>query len=393
MNANPVPEPGQQVSRLMHRVLIIVEATSAGVGRHVIDLCRGLLTREQQVHLVYSQRRMDSAFEAGIRALGPKLSCSEIQLRTAPHPSDIAATVKIRRLLVEQAPFDIVHGHSSKGGALARLVAWGTPACSVYTPNGFVAMNPNLSRIETTVYRGCERFLGCLSDAIIAVTQQERTTIGKCIGRDDCLSVVPNCIDPPDFLTRAEARSRLQLESSEPVVGFIGRFAPQKNPLGMLQRFARVHQQCQAAKMVMIGDGPLQAEMHEFVKSHGLSNSVLFPGAVQAAPLLRAFDLVALPSLYEGMPYVILESLNAGLPIVASEVSGVAEMVRDSFNGFVVSPTDEVGFANRLLELVKSPELRDQFGSCSRELAGEFKLDRMIDQTLNVYDRALAASK
>src|SRR4051794_32969775 len=100
------------------RVLLVVEASGGGTGRHGLALAAGLSQRGCEVHLLYSPLRMDSVFAARLER-ATAATCSAISVRSSIHPSDVAAVLKVRRYLREHGPFDLVHGHSSKGGALA----------------------------------------------------------------------------------------------------------------------------------------------------------------------------------------------------------------------------------------------------------------------------------
>ena len=111
--------------RTPFRVLMVVESSAGGTGRHVMDLSEGLLARGCEVHMVYSPQRMDSTFRDRLSNL-QALRHTALPMQRSIHPSEFAALLAIRRYLHSFGPFDIIHGHSSKGGALARLAALGT---------------------------------------------------------------------------------------------------------------------------------------------------------------------------------------------------------------------------------------------------------------------------
>src|SRR5438045_5689697 len=106
------------------RVLLVVESSAAGTGRHVMDLAEGLLARGCEVHLIYSARRMDQMFADRLAKL-PAMKRLSLPMRRNIHPGDFGIVRAVRRYLGEFGPFDLIHGHSSKGGAVARLAAIG----------------------------------------------------------------------------------------------------------------------------------------------------------------------------------------------------------------------------------------------------------------------------
>ena len=106
------------------RILMVVESSAGGTGRHVLDLCEGLIARGCEVHLIHSTRRIDQLFRDRVATI-KGLHRQGQPLRTCPHPADLTATLAIRHYLQTLGPFDVIHGHSSKGGALARLAALG----------------------------------------------------------------------------------------------------------------------------------------------------------------------------------------------------------------------------------------------------------------------------
>src|SRR6185437_3242872 len=122
------------------RILMIVECSGGGTGRHVLDLSQCLIERGCEVHILYSRGRIDRMFETRLDAI-TSLYSQVVPMRTAPHPSDWSAWRAIRRYMRAHGPFDVIHGHSSKGGALARLAALGTGVSAYYTLHGLIMLD------------------------------------------------------------------------------------------------------------------------------------------------------------------------------------------------------------------------------------------------------------
>jgi glycosyltransferase involved in cell wall biosynthesis len=158
------------------KILLVLEASGAGVGRHVIDLARELDCQGHTVHLIYSGHRMDGGFRRDLDTLG-RVNAYRIDMRRAPHPNDLVATLKIRKYIASFGPFDVIHGHSSKGGAVARLAAIGFPGFRIYTPHAFRNLDPLLGSLSRWLYKGIERSLVHFTDGIILVSVEEKTML------------------------------------------------------------------------------------------------------------------------------------------------------------------------------------------------------------------------
>src|SRR5262245_4101602 len=129
--------------RMGLNVAFVIEATHGGTARHLLELASGLTADGHSVHVIYSHRRAESRFIKGLSEM-PGIRTAVVDMRREPHPSDAVACIAIRRYLRKRGPFDVVHGHSSKGGALARLAAFGLPVARIYTPHCFRTTDPGL---------------------------------------------------------------------------------------------------------------------------------------------------------------------------------------------------------------------------------------------------------
>ena len=158
--------PGAGRRRRRPRVLMVVESSSGGTGRHVLDLSEGLTQRGCDVHVLYSTGRADRFFLDRAKSL-PGVRCVPLPMRTSIHPGDFAAVLAARRYVKEFGPFDAIHGHSSKGGAVARLAALGTSSAAFYTLHGFIIMDPLLALWKRAFYLGVELVLGPRTSRII----------------------------------------------------------------------------------------------------------------------------------------------------------------------------------------------------------------------------------
>jgi glycosyltransferase involved in cell wall biosynthesis len=171
--------------------------------------------------------------------------------------------------------------------------------------------------------------------------------------------VIYNGVDTTVFQPgdKLAARRRLGLSEAAAVVLFVGNFLPIKNPLLAWEAFSRLRRQ-QAAKLVLLGDGPLRADLLAAAQRARMADDVLLPGRKsepEVALYLRAADVLCVPSRNEGMPNVILEALASGLPVVATWVGGVPEILEGNPAGRLVPPADGARMATALAETLAQP--------------------------------------
>jgi glycosyltransferase involved in cell wall biosynthesis len=367
------------------RILMIVESAAGGTGRHVLDLAEGMSDRGHDVHVVYSTGRIDRFFQARLATMD-HVRQLPVAMRTSIHPTDFRVVRTIRRYEKEHGPFDIVHGHSSKAGALARLVAMGTRAQAVYTLHGLIMMDPKLALWKRAFYLAIELGLSLRTQRIIAVAPEEaRAAVRLGLGRKR-VTVVPNGVEEDITVPRDVARRELGLAPDNICVGFIGRLVEQKAPEVLLRGFARAVRSAPQLRLAIVGSGPLMSEMQALAAELRIGNRVLWLGERDARGVIAAFDVFAISSRKEGLPYVVLEAMSAGLPVVATSSAGVEILVEPGVNGFVIPPEEPTPLGDALEKLATNPESREAMGKASRELVKRFSVEAMIENTLRAYE-------
>jgi glycosyltransferase involved in cell wall biosynthesis len=366
------------------RILLVLEAAGGGAGRHVVDLASGLLARGHDVTLIYSPLRAEAWFVREIGAL-QRLNTRELQMGRSVSFGDIAMSRTLKQLVDAMGPFDVMHGHSSKAGALLRLAGARKNIPVVYTPHAPITMDPELSRLSRSVYFVVERILAGLCECIICVSPDERKHLQSLGFAESKLCVVCNGIRPLPVMDRDVIRHKLNLNQEMVCFGFVGRISHQKAVDRAISAFAMVCDQMSNARLVIVGDGPDLSTMKTLVANLGVTQQVLFTGNANGAELMAAFDVFLLPSRYEGMPYVLLEAAANALPIVMTDVGGAHLVVHDGENGFVLPQMPNELLADRLLLLANEPELRRTMAKKSAEIAATFSLDNMVDGTLSIY--------
>lgn len=364
------------------KVLLIIES-GGGSGRHFADLASELVRQNHEVVAIYSPKRLEARYVEKLQMAGLK-ALEAFPMERDVGPADLKAFWDLRSRLRRLGPFDVIHAHSSKAGALARL---GAPrhTARVYTPHAFRTMDPNLGPMGRAIYGGVERwFARTATEALIAVSPEEFEHAKHLGARPETIAMVLNGIEAPAAVDRKATRLELGLGDGDFAIGFVGRFCAQKAPMRFADAIAKAGASNPRIRGVMFGDGEMKAE----VAAREIPNLSIVSGR-NAQDYLPALDVFALTSLYEGMPYVLVEALYAGLPIVTSDVGGVAATVTDGKNGRVLPVRATASdFADAFVEMAGDPQTLKRFATESLALSSQMSVTTMVAETVKVYEGA-----
>ncbi len=348
--------------------------------------------RGHAVTAIYSPIRAEEAFVAELMDLGLK-AVHAVAMRRAPDLSDISAWRQIREIARVNGPFDIIHGHSSKAGALTRLGLPGRHITVVYTPHAFRTMDPTLGLTGRLIFGGIERMLGrCFSDRVICVSGDERDHARSLGIPEERLRVVVNGVEPPRGGHRAAIRTRFGIPADAVLFGFVGRLAHQKAPERLIDAFARVATREPAARLLMIGSGELASEIRTRIGECSLEGRALLGESIPGPAAIDAFDVVVVPSRYDAMSYVVLEAAAAGKPLIATNVGGVRAVIDAGENGLLVDNVDNPERLADAMALLADRETLQHATRMAERRRGRFTLERMADETEQVYFDVLGRS-
>jgi glycosyltransferase involved in cell wall biosynthesis len=358
-------------------VLHVLEAFAGGTERHLIDLVRNL-NSVRHVIVVPAEHHGRSTLPAAQQARDAHADVEFITMSRSLDWHNLTATLRLRAVIRRVEP-DLVHGHSSIGGVVARLATAGTGIPVVYTGHG-LSRNPIAMRAERALRGRLDRF--------IAVSAGERDfAIENRIATADQIVVIPNGIDPePPVASEPRLRRMLGLPPSVPLVGCVGRLAAQKAPDVFLAGSAIVRASRPEAHFVLIGYGPLQPDVERLVREKGLGGSFhLIDKLDRASECLPELDIFALPSRFEGAPYSLLEAMRSGTPVVVTDVAGNRDTVVNARTGLVVPPDDPAALAEAIIRLMNDEALCRQLAAGARDSLAGFDLDTMVRVTERVY--------
>ncbi|NOZ63406.1 MAG: glycosyltransferase family 4 protein [Caldiserica bacterium] len=306
------------------------------------------------------------------------------------HPyKDIIAFVKIFLLCLREN-FDIVHTHTSKAGILGRWAAKlsGTRII-VHTPHGHIFYGYE-RELSAAFYAWVERITAWITDTLITLTERGKIEhLERGISSAERIKVIYSGVEIEKFSLprdKISQRRALGLPEGAKIVGCVGRMVPVKGHIHFLEAACMVKEKYPEAYFVLQGEGPLKKELMEKAKSLSLSSCCMFLSS--ATPVQKVFsslDVFVLPSLNEGMGRVLVEAMATGLPIVASRVGGVPELVRNGINGYLVPPGDEDALAASITSLLKEPALASRMGEKGKEMSKKFSAQRMLAQIESLY--------
>ena len=354
------------------RILFVVRSLHVGgMEQMVIQLATGLDPARYDVKFCTIE-------DAG--QLADRLTEKGIELVALNKPAGLKLgfALRLRKIINAWQP-DIIHTHNETGHFYAALASVGRRKSRlIHTKHG--RDNPENKKAVAR-----HRLSSRLSDVIVAVSDDvakvceevEKVPAHK-------LRTIVNGIDLESYL-----KIDRQGGNPQPIVfGHVGRLSEVKNQKLMIDAFAQVCREIPDCRLVIAGDGPLRNELEDQASGLGVSDQVSFLGyRSDIASVLSDFDVFLLSSVSEGTPLVVIEAMAAGLPVVATNVGGLAQMLKDQQCGFLTPSGDAQALAGRMIELAANHEMRLRFGERARQIAAaRYNLRRMIDEYCDIYD-------
>ncbi|MEP6892162.1 MAG: glycosyltransferase [Gaiellaceae bacterium] len=310
---------------------------------------------------------------------------------------DSAAVAKVLGLIREFRPH-VLHTHTAKAGTVGRtaaiLAGRARPQAVVHTFHGHV-LRGYFGRAKTEGFRQLERRLAKSSDALIAVSPEVRDDLVRLgIAPESKISVIRLGLDlaertaaPPD--ARAALRNDLGIPADAFVIGWLGRMTEIKRVDVLLRTIARLPSE---THLLLVGDGPLRAQLETLPSELDIADRVHFAGfRDDVGTVYAACDVVALTSANEGTPVTVIEALAAGVPVVSTDVGGVADVVDDGRSGLLAAAGDVEGIAAALERLGSDRELRERMGAAGRAAVLErYSVPRLVHDVDHLYRELLS---
>jgi glycosyltransferase involved in cell wall biosynthesis len=323
-------------------------------------------------------------------ALAPDLRAAGVPITCFNHkrPFDLRIVGTVARFLRERK-VDLVHIHLPYSGVVGRAAArlGGVPSV-VYTEHNVQERYHPLTRLANqATMRMC--------DLTSAVSEEVRQSLLRSrLARQSRVLTIQNGVDVDGLqqaAVGADVRDELGIPREAAIVGVVNGFRPQKRLDVWIDAARRIAEAHAATAFVLVGDGPIHAEVREWAARAGLNGRVWFTGLRHdAARLIAAFDVFMMSSDFEGLPVAVLEAMALGKPVVATSVGGLPGVVHEGRHGFLVPRGEPAALAQKVVSLLEAPSLCRDMGSASRQWVRErFSVQRMVRETETAYEDVL----
>ncbi len=360
---------------------VITLSCWGGAPQVVYDLIKNLDKKKFEVELACG---MGSGWE----------KMKDLNVKIYPFPSfkrEISIFEDIKTIfylfkIIKKNRYDIVHCHTTKGGFVGRISAKLAGVKKIFfTCHGWGFYNAEFKKIEIFLIY-LERFLSFWTTKVICVSENDKIEAlkRKIVSRDKIV-VIKNGIEWKE----KDYKRIINKKKGEIVFGMTARLAYQKNPLLFLRAAKAVIEKYYHVKFFLVGGGALFKRCKNFIEKNHLQNKIFMLGEKspeETRKLLYNFDVFVLTSLFEGLPLSLIEAMFSGLPIIASNVGGVSELVINYKNGFLIKPRNLNDLVNKMSVFLKKPSLCRKMGKESRKIAkSNFTVERMASDYQDLY--------
>jgi len=371
----------------------VLEATAGGTGQYLMDICLGLPRERFRQSAVISLER-----DPGFALAADRLSEAGVAVEIVPMKREISPLADMRALrsltdLFRRQHFDVIHCHSSKAGFLGRWAARKarSQAAVVYSPHAF-AFQMRVCPRRRWLYVQLERWAGRWTDLLVCTCEGERSlAVENRIVPPERTAVVPNGVDLSRLVVGADGnafREELGVPAEHRLVGSVGALAPQKGHSYLVEAARIVLEELPDTTFLVAGEGPQREKLTAQAQDAGLGERLQLLGQRDDIPrLLASLDLFVLPSLWEGLPYALLEAMAVGVPVVASDITGVTDLVRPGDTGWLAPPADAAALAATIVRALSQVQASAVMAGRARELvATEHTRERMLSALAEVYE-------
>lgn len=363
------------------RVLHVAEA-AGGVERYLQTLFK-YSDKEQVENILVCSQNYDYK---KMKSLADRVIVLKMAHQINPS-SDIKVEKALRRIIKQLKP-DIVYAHSSKAGALARIADLGLKNKVIYNPHGW-AFNMQQSAKKKEMYKWVEKVSAHFCDKIVCISDAERESAlrGK-ICKPSKLQVIYNGIDLEEIeKTAPMSRAQLGIPEDAFVVGMVGRLSKQKAPDTFVKAANLIKEKIPTAFFLMVGDGELRHQVESLINQYDLGSSFLITGWVDTpTAYMKIMDVGMLLSRWEGFGLVLPEYMACGVPIVATNVDAIPNIIRDGVNGLLVKKDNYYEATKQVMVLYDNFEIKNKIVENATQCVNDkFNGQRVAQESQEIY--------
>lgn len=365
------------------RVMEIIREAEGGMKTHFISLVKGLAAQGIEVIVLCN-------FERKSRIL---MESDGVQIIPCPFPgtikllTDFRTIVQIASIIRDTRP-NIVHCHGFKAGLLGRSACLLTGSPMLYTVHNFITYGRD--KYTSWLIRNIERWMGNKTDAIISVSHALKKSMNKDNGIDnEKIHVIYNSIPQWSPGDRNATRRKHNIEDNHILIGTVARLIPSKGIDVLLKAVAGIVTSNSCIKLLIAGSGPEETRLKELSQKLGMESQVIFTGRISDMHnYYSAFDIFILPTLTEGLGITVMEAMYFGLPVIASSVGGIPELVKDRINGLLVQADNIFELRTAIQFLLDNPLKATQYGKQAKEdIEKGLTQNDMINETISVLEK------
>ena len=354
-----------------------------GITSYLLTLSSGMKKAGHNVFLASSGGELEGAFkQEGIICINiPIDTKKELSLKILSSLFKLSAENK-------RSIFQIIHAQTRTTQVLGCLLSRRLKIPYLSTCHGFFRR------------RLLRRLYGCWGSRVIAISDSVKEHLQNDFKvKPEDIAVIYNGIDIVKFKAGsseegADKKRGLGLGAG-PVAGIVARLSDVKGHIYLIEAMKNILEEFPSAKLLIVGEGREKERLLEGCRRLGVSDSVIFyPCVADTREILQAMDIFVMPSLNEGLGLGLMEAMASGLPVVASAVGGIKDLISDGKTGLLVEPKDSAGLADKIKGLFRDPERRKSLGLNARALiAQDFAQDRMVSQTEGAYLQCLSKKR
>ncbi len=297
--------------------------------------------------------------------------------------------------LQEENHFDILHTHGGVAGLFGRWAARKCPpSVLIHTLHGIHYLHYR-NPLWRYMFVLLERYFARWTDALIFVSRADLNKgQEKRLAPREKIFVIENGIDFSSYIFKQEKTSahlEIGIDASHPLVGTVARLHRQKGLPYLIKAAKKISVRLPKLKVLIVGEGPERKKLERLIKKMKLTGIVRLLGERKdAAKILSSLDIFILPSLWEGLPYALIEAGAYGKAVVASDVEGIDELINDGETGILVEPKNSRALAESIIRLLEESEYRSRIGENLRKsLLPRYTLSKMVQQTQELYLRLI----
>jgi len=370
-------------------IYLVTKSNWGGAQKYVYDLSTGLSEEKYEAAVAGGGkgRLFDKIRKAGIKAINLDYLERDINLFR-----EFIVFFKLFFFFLKEKP-DIIHLNSSKIGGLGALSGYlaNVPKI-IFTVHGW-PFKEERGLLSIAVIKALSWFTAILSDKVVVLSETEKSLGRKIWIPEKKLIKIHNGVGDISFKNKEDARKYLSglvgfSSEDKTIIGSVAELHKNKGFDILLPAFAELAKQYPEMILIIFGEGEERKRLETIIKKTGFAGRVLLPGYVSEEPFyLAGFDIFVLPSRKEGLPYAIMEAGLAGLPVVASDVGGINEIIEDMKSGILVRPKSYSELKKAIIFLLENKDKSRHFGEVLREkIKKDFSLKKMLKETERLYN-------